>query len=418
MALLLLVLSLPKFTIAGSPVARDFIIYQGEQDQVTPAVAYNPILMNYLVVWSNDRPGNDDIYARRLSAHGKHLRPWFSIAAGTGFERRNPDVAFNDALDEFLVVWEEEPHAGYITIRGIRVSKYGELIPPVIEISSGPALKNCQKPSVAYASTSDKYLVVWQNMVLGGIHSTIEVQVISSSGVPDGGNLSLSATSGSSISDSNPDVAYNRSHNEYLVVWERVNQNIMPVDADLYGRLVSGNGAPQGPAAESISSEKDDQLNPTVAAIPTVPGEGKYFVAWESLYAPGNMNIYGKRLTHDLSSDSFIWMLSTSLLDDSNPSVAADEHSDQFLIAWSQPWGSGSNSQISVRYFPQETNTQGDSFQIGGYQTGMYSSQPATVAGTSGDFLVAFSDLTLGLPDKDIFGQLLGNRQYIPLTIR
>ena len=27
-------------TSAGSPISRDFIIYQGEQDQVTPSAAY------------------------------------------------------------------------------------------------------------------------------------------------------------------------------------------------------------------------------------------------------------------------------------------------------------------------------------------------------------------------------------------
>jgi hypothetical protein len=77
---LLLVLSLPQFTLAGSPVATDFVIYQGEQDQVNPTAAFNPQGNNYLVVWSNDRPGNDDIYARQLTAHGVQLGSWFSIA--------------------------------------------------------------------------------------------------------------------------------------------------------------------------------------------------------------------------------------------------------------------------------------------------------------------------------------------------
>jgi len=145
--LVLLLCLNPGLTSTGSPSARDFIIYQGEYDQVTPSTAYNPNEKEYLVVWSNDRPGNDDIYARRLSAHGKQIGEWISIAAGAGFERRNPDIAFNSAREEFLVVWEEEPHAGYLRIQGIRVSKSGQLIPPVIEISTGSALKNCQVPA-------------------------------------------------------------------------------------------------------------------------------------------------------------------------------------------------------------------------------------------------------------------------------
>jgi hypothetical protein len=48
--LILLISVLPGGTSAGSPIARDFIIYQGEQDQVTPSAAYNPNEKEYLVV--------------------------------------------------------------------------------------------------------------------------------------------------------------------------------------------------------------------------------------------------------------------------------------------------------------------------------------------------------------------------------
>lgn len=415
-ALLLLVFGISSLTFAGNPIALDFAVYQGEQDQVTPAVAYNPQLKNYLVVWSNDRPGNDDIYARRITANGKPLGGWISISAGAGFERRYPDVAYNEVQGEFLVVWEEEPHGGYLTIRGLRVSKNGEPIPPVINISSGPALKNCQKPSVAYASTSDNYLVIWDSMVSGGVHSYIEAQVISNAGVKEGLNFLISGSSSIGFSDRRPDLAYNRSRNEYLAVFERLYDNA--TTQSIYGRLVTGDGTALGSSADVISVVAEDQLNPVVAAIPTVPHEGKFFVAWESQYSPGNNNIYGKRFTHDLKSDGIILMLSNSPKSDSAPAVAADEYSDQFLVAWKQPWGPFSNSSISTRYISKENDTLEGEITIGGYQTGMFSVEPAVVSGMPGDFLVAFSDTSLGLPDSDIFGQLLGNRQYIPLTIR
>jgi hypothetical protein len=416
--LILLICIFPGRTSAGSPIALDFIIFQGEQDQVTPSAAYNPNEKEYLVVWSNDRPGNDDIYARRLSAHGKQIGEWISIAAGAGFERRNPDIAFNSAREEFLVVWEEEPHVGYLRIQGIRVSKTGQLIPPVIEISAGLALKNCQLPSVAYASTSDTYLVVWESLVSGAFYSTIEGKLLSSSGNPQGSNFQLSEpiSGPPAFSDQNPDLTYNRSRNEFLAVFERTYDS--KGVKDIYGRLVTGNGNPLNSSAEPISGTADDKLNPSVAAIPTVLHEGKYFVAWESQYSPGNNNIFGKRFTHDLSGDGIILMLSGSQKSDWAPAVAADEYSDQFLVAWSQPSDSLAASRIYARYVSQNDDDLDADIAIGGYQTGLFSSDPAVSADLPGDFLLAFKDTSQGASDSDIFGQLLGNRQYIPLVVR
>ena len=254
-------------------------------------------------------------------------------------------------------------------------------------------------------------------MVFGGLNSFIEAQMISSGGAPDGANFSLSSVSSPGTSDSNPDVAYNRSHNEYLAVFEREYQNLPQVDTDLYGRLVSPSGIPIGAAPQIIYGDNVDQANPSVAAIPTTPGNGKYFIAWESLYAPGNINIYGRRFSRDLAADGLIRMLSNSLGNESHPAVAADEHTDRFLIAWSQPWGGASNSQIYAQYFPQDDEILGESFPLGGSLTGLYSDETAVSSGLPGDFLLAYRDTGMGKADSDIFGQILGIRRYIPLVI-
>ncbi len=415
--LILLVITAPGHSNAGSPVGRDFIIQGGEPDQISPAAAYNPVQNEYMVAWTNDRPGNDDIYARRLSANGSQIGEWFSIVAGSGFERRNPDIGFNSAREEFLVVWEEEPSGGFLRIHGIRISKSGQLIPPVIEISTGPALNNCQNPSVAYASTSDTFLVVWESMVFGGVHSNIEGQLISSNGIPQDSNFPLSeAISGSNaFSDGNPDLTYNLSRNEFLAVFERAYDSTSV--QDIYGRLVTGDGTPLGTSADVISGTADDKLNPAVAAIPSVPHEGKYLVAWESQYSAGNINIYGKRFKHDLSGDGIILMLSASSKSDSSPAVAADEHTEQFLVAWSQPSDLLVTRQIFAQYISQVNDDLGDDMPIGSTQESLLALEPAVASGLPGDFLVAFSDTRAGSPDSNIFGQLLGIRQYIPLIM-
>jgi hypothetical protein len=75
----------------------------GDADRYKPAVAYNYIHHEYLVVWHNTWPGGHrDIYAQRVSESGKLLGPWFAISAGSN-DRLQPAVAYNATNDEYLI---------------------------------------------------------------------------------------------------------------------------------------------------------------------------------------------------------------------------------------------------------------------------------------------------------------------------
>ena len=95
------------FVLAGGePIENAFVVADQSVDTVHPAVAHNAIFDEYLVAWYNDRPGYDDIYAQLLDGNGSKIGGWRSIAAGTGAERRFPDVDHSLNFNEFLVVWE------------------------------------------------------------------------------------------------------------------------------------------------------------------------------------------------------------------------------------------------------------------------------------------------------------------------
>ena len=147
----------------GSPIGSNFFISNQSVDAVVPAVAYNSNNEQYLVVWYNDRPGNDDIEAQRVSKRGALLGGSFFIAGGAGAERRYPDVAYNSQRNEYMVVWVEEDTAGlsYTSIQAQRVPAGGGTQGGPITVLSGSNLWTPGKPAVAYASTSDRYLVVW-----------------------------------------------------------------------------------------------------------------------------------------------------------------------------------------------------------------------------------------------------------------
>jgi hypothetical protein len=98
---LLLLLLAPFGAYAGEAIGNWFIISGDGEQEVFPVVAYNSQRQEYLVVWYNDRAGNDDIRAQRLSKYGAPLGGPFYISAGSGADRRYPDVAYNSVQDQY-----------------------------------------------------------------------------------------------------------------------------------------------------------------------------------------------------------------------------------------------------------------------------------------------------------------------------
>jgi hypothetical protein len=394
---------------ASGPVGSDFAINLESPIQAHPAVAYNPERQEYLVVWYNDRSLNDDIYAQRVAWNGRLLGPRFAVAWGAGVERRYPDVTYNPSRKQYLVVWEEYD-GSRVRIRGQRLTDTGQLVGPVIPISGGPALKNCFRPAAAYAVHQDGYLVVWWRHVQGNMATDIEGQALSTTGALLGSNVVI-ATGTWTISHEYPDVAYNRSRNEYLVAWQAKTS-----DYDIYGRRVQGSGTPMGAGAFPIAATSKDEVHAAVAAIPTEPNYGKYLVAWQSPNL--GQDIYARRLKGDGSQDSVPFWLSSSSLHDIEPTAAGSEGAREFLVAWSHEWGGGAYRNVYARTVPLEGSALGLEADLAGGVSGRHCNNPAVTAGRLGEFLVAYEDIGVLSTDPDIYGRLWGTWVHVPLVLR
>jgi hypothetical protein len=87
---------------SGGTIGYNFTI-SGDSalEEVSPSVAYNSDRQEYLVVWHNDRLGNDDIRAQRVSKNGALAGSAFYIQGGPGADRRYPDVVYNSQQNEY-----------------------------------------------------------------------------------------------------------------------------------------------------------------------------------------------------------------------------------------------------------------------------------------------------------------------------
>lgn len=124
--------------------------------QVTPSIA--SVGNQSLVVWSDRRTGDNQIYARRVSQAGVPLGAVdLQLSSGTG-TKYNPAVAADPSSKGFLAVWENwgvYPYRLFTT----RVDANGNALNPggVALVSTTTALQ--RMPSVAHDGTG--FLVLW-----------------------------------------------------------------------------------------------------------------------------------------------------------------------------------------------------------------------------------------------------------------
>jgi hypothetical protein len=399
-------------TSGGHPVSGPFVIADQDIDTVNPAIAYNTIFEQYLVVWYNDRPGYDDIYAQLLDKYGNKIGNWRAPAAGAGAERRNPDVYFNPNFNEYLIVWEHIDEAtGAYSIRGQRVNynvdkQGGEIIIGTPTTSGGTAMK----PKVAHAFTSGKYLVVWQNHTQASLTNDIWGRLVINNGTLDGPSFTISQGTTNFIMET-PDLAYNRRRNEFLVVWDQLDSGAGLYD--VYARIVRPDKT-MPPDKIEISRLTASSTAPSVGALPLQSSDGQYLVAFEVDYGGGDRNVIGRMINGDgtLAPQSFF--IGGSGEDDYNPSVAGNEHLNQYLVTWTRPTGGQLLFEyIAGRAFSTAGIAQSDEIFMGG----VFPDHSDTIAGPLGDYLTVFDDLTLGI-NRDVYGRFWGNRIYLPMTLQ
>ena len=84
-----------------------FPISSSPGSEKKPAVAHNSQDNEYLVVWQDRRNGDDDIYGQRVGSNDSLLGDECPISTVAN-DQESPDVAYNSQNNEYLVVWQDE----------------------------------------------------------------------------------------------------------------------------------------------------------------------------------------------------------------------------------------------------------------------------------------------------------------------
>jgi hypothetical protein len=377
-----------------------FPVSERSSSESQPAIAYNPIDKEFLVVWSNYwGPSAWDIYAQRISFDGR-LLSWFYVGDGWF-----PDVAYNPANNSFLVVYQREDPVNGDDIWARRVTFAGPLDPefPVANTSAQE-----WHPSVAFNEHGNfqDFMVVWEK--------SDQIQAQRVAGLPQGGPGGSELIGPKlDVSQSGklawwPDIAYNLNRNEYLVVYQ---QESAPASFvfDVYGRRITADSIllPE----QAIDSSGNDQYLPKVAAF-SPNNATPYLVVFGDKWNDSQGDVRGYLVDGDGLPHSLVNISTATNIYEGDADVVSSVAMGGYTVIWVSTDGA---THLWARRVDPDGSLEA-TFRVSEtpLSPGYYSE--SAVASGSPLSLVAWE--TSGLPLRDLAGRLLGYIVNLPLVSR
>jgi hypothetical protein len=308
----------------GSMDGGDFGISTSSADQTTPDVAYDSFANQYLVVWVQSA----DVYGRLVLANGTFAGPEFQIASGPG-GLSDPTVGFDSNSKKFLVVWSDTE--GWDNLYARLVDTSGVMAEPQFAFAFGKG--EFFYPDVAFNPQTHQFLVVWRHETchdfIGCDDNDIDIfgSLYDSTG-GSSGVLPWFPISDIPYNQSRPSVAYNSSTNQYLVVWEDFRGNV-GFGSEVYAQLVNSDGSMSG-INIAVNTEDDWQRDPKPIVNPVT---GRYLVVWED-WRNASDDIYGQQVNANGSLSGSEFTVSTGLNDQSNVEGVYHPATNQFMVVF------------------------------------------------------------------------------------
>ena len=390
-------------------LGEEIVISALDNQQYYPSVAYNSKHDEYLVVWRNGWGGSSDIYAQRVTGHGK-LLSWFVVGPTAPLhpypnDRFSPSVAYDPVNDRYLVVWmyDTSGNGTNYDIHGVFVNWNGP-------IAGQHEFKICDwstiqlNPEVAYARTEEEFMIIWETN-----HPTLPSYISGRRMKASDGTFN---SSGSDFTIDNvsqdllfPQIAYNLTRNEYLVVYFN--------GLDILGTRFTGKGAALAGGEFTIAGWPGAETYPSVAACRETD---QYLVAWQN----DQPDIYARFIKGDGAFDGGPLHMAFTSIHEVLPQVACNAAGSQFVVVWQQQFSNATGPYGIRGQFVNTDKTLGTDFGIMS-PTGGVTAQftlPA-VAGGKVNFLTVWEHDRAGTTYQDIHGRLITPYSvFLPLLVR
>jgi hypothetical protein len=240
----------------------EFTICQWNSNQWNPVVTYARAQLEFLVAWSNS-PSGQPAYISAARINTGAVMDDFTVSSGAE-NRINPDVVYNLARNEYLVVWDVASSSH--DIYGLRMTGIGAALGGgEFAIAGWP--DNEEAPTVAACHAADQYLVAWQSLVGPPTNYDVYARYVSGDGVP--GTVFL--VDGTTAPEEAIDATCLQDGKQYLLTWQSMYATGY---YGIWGRLVNLDGM----------EDSFGLMQPGAAEDRTVPaavgGQKSYLAVW------------------------------------------------------------------------------------------------------------------------------------------
>lgn len=262
--------------VHAPPQMSDHIsVWSDAVDNDEPAVVYNPLRQEYLVVWMTKQDNFTwDIWGRRVRADGSLPQGgWFNIDSTAGVKLASPEVAYNPDLDQYLVVYTQQLSTVDYDIWG-RVIDWNGAPHNRLYLDTAPLIQD--DPVVVYNTQNHFYLLAYHSEQPGGEYN-LELRSLGM----DGGFLdarNIPSPPGEYRLD--PSLVYNPNMNNFLLVYG-IESTLGP--PKVVGRTLSPDLIQISPEFE-YSDPNNWGVEPHAAL-----GRNEYLVTWYKYLSDGHI---------------------------------------------------------------------------------------------------------------------------------
>lgn len=303
-----------------------------------PDVVYSGVDDKFLVVYQQYSEANSrwEIYGRFVKGTGPEL-PYttFKIAEAAGHNLKYPRVAWNSFRNEFLVVWQQETTAGFLSsIAFRRVAPNGTFPAPAgfVRQVNSPAF-----PDVTYNVASDQYLAVWSEVTPPPNYVDVYAARLDYLGAVQNQVFPVRQKSGDQVLP----VVTTNEQDRYLVAW----QDDSAGNQDIYGQFLDVTGNQVG-GEQPVAASSSEETRPSVVANGLA---GQYMVAYQHARADGEW-IEARLFKGGQITPEVIEIAAGELGENRSPAVGT--HFSGYLFAYQYAsWEPGSVDNMYARFW-------------------------------------------------------------------
>ncbi|MDH5186062.1 MAG: T9SS type A sorting domain-containing protein, partial [candidate division WOR-3 bacterium] len=382
-----------RYDASGTRIGSNFRI-----NEVTTASQNSPDIVldrsgNFVVVWTDNRDGNDDIYCRRYDASGNPLGNSFLVNDDGGDQRQyGPAIVFNQN-SEFWIGWVDARNM-HTDIYAQHYNSSGSPIGNNFLVNDDIASSQQRVSSIAI-NGSGGFVVVWEDERNG--NTDIYGQRLDSNGNLIGNNLRINDDIGNA-SHFYSSVAADRTGG-FMVAWtDGRNQSY-----DIYCQRFDAMGNP----INFNLKVNDDLVNahqwyPWVA----MDSAGNSVIVWMDARDDNRYDIFGQR--YDNAGNPV--EANFKVNDDGNGyqiyASVAKSSNGAFVVTWMDE--RDDNFNIYAQRYDSNGIPLGSNFRVDDDMAGNYAGYPAVAIDPIGNFVIVWEDGRNGV--SDIYGQLYDNQ--------